>query len=400
VIFVFFVVKTHIMIPFQLKKFISQFLMPMPLVCECFLLGWVLTRFTKYKKTGKCFSFLALFLFLLFGYGFGRTYLYNLERRYPPFDPTPEQCEALRGAPVVVLGQGMAIKSDLPLRYQNNPVFERRLFEGVRVAKLIPESRLIVSMAGEASNSVKQAFLDGYMLQVNFPTNRVFMFTTARDTSEEASCAKLLIEKCANAKMRECANGTSNQVPSFKGLSAVGIAKVDQVSNLSTNAFEHSRTRALSSSSEFTNSSTRALPTQAPIPEFAHSSTRAFLSTPPIPAFTNSRIRAFLSTPPIPAFAHSSTRAFLSTPPIPEFEHSSIRALILATSASHIPRAMKIFQKQGLNPIAAPCDYTDSKEPKLNWENWYQWPLPNGKNIDHSERALYEWLGNVFERIF
>jgi uncharacterized SAM-binding protein YcdF (DUF218 family) len=61
---------------------------------------------------------------------------------------------------------------------------------------------------------------------------------------------------------------------------------------------------------------------------------------------------------------------------------------------------MKIFQKQGLNPIAAPCDYTDSKEPKLNWENWYQWPLPNGKNIDHSERALYEWLGNVFERIF
>jgi uncharacterized SAM-binding protein YcdF (DUF218 family) len=327
--------------PFALKKFISQFLMPMPLVCECFLLGWILTRFTKYKKTGKCFSFLALFLFLLFGYGFGRTYLYNLERRYPPFDPTPEQCEALRGAPVVVLGQGMPVKSDLPLRYQNNPVFERRLFEGVRVAKLIPESRLIISMAGEASNSVKQAFLDGYMLQVNFPTNRVFMFTTARDTTEEAKLANARIRECANARMRECANYGGTQS---------GITN----------------TQPAATSSGFTNSSTRALPAEAPIPAFAHSSTRALLSTPPIPAFTNSRIRA----------------------------------LILTTSASHLPRAMKIFQKQGLNPIAAPCDYTDSKQPKLKWDSWCQWPLPNGKNIDHSERALYEWLGNLFERTF
>jgi uncharacterized SAM-binding protein YcdF (DUF218 family) len=315
------------MLPFQLKKFISQFLMPMPLVCECFLLGWILTRFTKYKKTGKVFYLLAFTLFLVFGYGFGRTYLYNLERRYPAFDPTPEQCEALRGAPVVVLGQGMPIKSDLPLRYQNNPVFERRLFEGVRVAKLIPESRLIVSMAGEASNSVKQAFLDGYMLQVNFPTNRVFMFTTARDTAEEAKLAKQAIEKCANARMRECANGDSFQVSSFKF----------QVSSLSTNALMNSRTNEL-----------------------------------------------------LPALSHYRTNELNNTLP----------RIVLATSASHIPRAMKIFQKQGLNPIASPCDYTDCEAPKLTWGNWYQWPLPNGKNIDYSKNALHEWVGNLYERIF
>ena len=357
---------------FGLKKFISQFLMPMPLVCECFLLGWVLTRFTKYKKTGKCFSFLALFLFLLFGYGFGRTYLYNLERRYPPFDPTPEQCEALRGAPVVVLGQGMPIQSDLPLRYQNNPVFERRLFEGVRVAKLIPESRLIISMAGEASNSVKQAFLDGYMLQVNFPTNRVFMFTTARDTSEEAKLANARIRECANVRMGECANSRMRECAN---------GEASRVLNLPTNELTNSRTNELLPA--LTNSRTRALPSDSQTNEFP-----------------NSSIRALPKTPPIPEFEHSSTRAFLSTPPIPAFTNSRIRALILTTSASHLPRAMKIFQKQGLNPIAAPCDYTDSEEPKLKWKNWYQWPLPSGKSFDHSERALYEWLGNIFERIF
>lgn len=312
--------------PFQLKKFISQFLMPMPLVCECFLLGWVLTRFTKYKKTGKCFSFLALFLFLLFGYGFGRTYLYNLERRYPPFDPTPEQCEALRGTPVVVLGQGMPIKSDLPLRYQNNPVFERRLFEGLRCAKLIPESRLIVSMAGEASNSVKQAFLDGYMLQANFPTNRVFMFTTARDTMEEASCAKLLIggqrAEIRDQLMLKGANGTFNQ-----------------------------------------NSTNALLPTSDLRPPTSVSSTNALM---------NYRTNELNNTLP---------------------------RIVLATSAAHLPRAMKIFQKQGLNPIASPCDYTQLTNEKVQWFS-YMLPFPSGNNFETAQGALYEWLGGVYERIF
>jgi len=313
--------------PFALKKFISQFLMPMPLVCECFLLGWVLCRFTRYKKTGKCFILLAFTLFLLFGYGFGRTYLYTLERRYPAFDPTPEQCEALRGTPIVVLGQGMPAKSDLPVRYQNNPVFDRRLFEGVRVAKLIPESQLIVSMAGEASNSVKQAALDFYMTQLNFPTNRVSMFTTARDTSEEAKLAKQVISE-------QWAVGSGPK------------------------------------SSGSTNLSSRALP-------------------PPngqliLPAATD------LSRSPTHALMNSRTNELNNTLP----------RIVLATSASHIPRAMKIFQKQGLNPIASPCDYTDFQEPELERNIWYRWPMPTGKNVDHSERALYEWLGNLYESLF
>jgi uncharacterized SAM-binding protein YcdF (DUF218 family) len=292
---------------FGLKKFISQFLMPIPLVCECLLLGWILFRFTQYKKTGKFFYLLAFTLFLAFGYGWGRTYLYNLERRYPSFEPTPEQCEAYRGANIVVLGQGMPESSDLPLRYQNNEVFDRRLFEGVRVAKLIPDSRLIIAMAGEATNTVKQLFLDEYMSLVNFPTNRVFMFTTARDTSEEAACAKQVIEKYANARMRECANNGGAQ-------------------------------------STITN-------------------------------------------------VHSAAT-------IREFENSSIRALILATSASHIPRAMKIFQKAGMDPIPAPCDYTDVNPPEVVWREWYLLPMPEGRNIKSSERALYEWLGNLFESLF
>ncbi len=347
--------------PFALKKFISQFLMPMPLVCECFLLGWVLTRFTKYKKTGKCFSFLALLLFLLFGYGFGRTYLYNLERRYPAFDPTPEQCEALRGAPVVVLGQGMPVKSDLPLRYQNNPVFERRLFEGVRCAKLIPESRLIVSMAGEASNSVKQAFLDGYMLQVNFPTNRVFMFTTARDTADEAKLARQVISNQCSVISNQCSNFRTLELSNFRTIS-------------STNALTHSRTNELPPPN-----------CQLILP------TATDLSRSPTNALSHYRTNELSNFRTLELPWHG----------VAESEAGSnfrTNVLILSTSASHIPRAMKIFQKQGMTPIASPCDYSELELPEFKVK-WPFLPLPSGSGFETAQCALYEWLGNIYERI-
>jgi uncharacterized SAM-binding protein YcdF (DUF218 family) len=303
------------MIPFGLKKFISQFLMPMPLVCECLLAGFILTRFTRYKKTGQCFYVVAFSLFLAFGYGFGRTYLSNLERQYPPFNPTPGQCEELRGTPIVVLGQGMPEKSDLPVRYQNNPVFERRLFEGVRVAKLIPDSHLIVSMAGAASDRAKQVALDDYLHQLSFSTNRVAMFTTARDTPEEAKLAKQAVEKCANARMLECANGAASQV-----------------SNPPTNALTHART---------------------------------------------------------------NERANFSTLELSNFRTNG---LILATSASHIPRSMRIFQKQGFAPIAAPCDFTQLGDDGVKIE-WYKLPFPSERNFEYSTTAVYEWLGGCYERM-
>jgi len=325
--------------------------MPMPLVCECLLLGLILTRFTQYKKTGKAFCFLAFTLFLAFGYGWGRTYLYNLERRYPAFESTPEQCEAYRGANIVVLGQGMPESSDLPLRYQNNEVFDRRLLEGVRVAKLIPESRLIISMAGEASDTIKQLFLDEYMTLVNFPTNRVSMFTTARDTSEEAALAKKVI---------------SNQC------SVISEQKSEGRDQKSEGRSQRSEIRDQRLTNELTNYRTNEFPPTSDL-------------RPP----TSNLQSPTADLRPLTSLAITNT-----------LTHYRTNALLLATSASHIPRAMKIFQKAGMDPIAAPCDYTDVEKPANAWKTWYLPPMPEGRNIKNSERALYEWLGNIFISLF
>ena len=178
---------------FFLKKFISWFLLPIPLILEFFIIGWLLHRYSRFKKTGTALKIFSLLLFLSFGYGIGDGYLYNLERRYPPFERTPEECEQLRGGVVIVLGQGLPVGSDLPVRYRENRAFMLRLLEGVRVAKCIPDSHLIVSMAGSATESEKWAFLDDFANLLTFPTNRISMVTTARDTREEVALAYAVI---------------------------------------------------------------------------------------------------------------------------------------------------------------------------------------------------------------
>ncbi len=59
---------------------------------------------------------------------------------------------------------------------------------------------------------------------------------------------------------------------------------------------------------------------------------------------------------------------------------------ILVTSASHMPRAMKIFKTDSLNPIAAPTDY-------LSKENGDYLREPKAKEIRKTERAMHEYIG-------
>jgi len=174
---------------YPLKNLLSQFLMPVPVVLELFILGWLLRRFTRFKRIGLTLKILSACLFLAFGYGCTDVYLYRLERKYPPLQPTPAQCETLRGATVVVLGQGIMSISDLPLRYREKAIFQLRLQEGIRLCRLIPESRLLVSMSGGATDADKTAYLATYTTEAGLATNRVSMFTGGRDTRAEARLA-------------------------------------------------------------------------------------------------------------------------------------------------------------------------------------------------------------------
>ncbi|MFQ6370372.1 YdcF family protein [Shewanella sp. YIC-542] len=66
------------------------------------------------------------------------------------------------------------------------------------------------------------------------------------------------------------------------------------------------------------------------------------------------------------------------------------RQLLLVTSATHMPRAMKIFQMAQLAPVAAPTDFLARRD------HW--WRLSTA-NLDASAKAIHEYVGMTWLNI-
>jgi len=62
---------------------------------------------------------------------------------------------------------------------------------------------------------------------------------------------------------------------------------------------------------------------------------------------------------------------------------------LLVTSAYHMPRAMKLMQRAGARPVAAPTGQRLSAGPGFQLLQW----LPTAQGLAKTERALHEYLG-------
>ena len=78
------------------------------------------------------------------------------------------------------------------------------------------------------------------------------------------------------------------------------------------------------------------------------------------------------------------------------------KPFILVTSASHLPRAIGVFQKLGLSPIPAPADFRAIRsKPRVGGSTGELVramisALPSPDNLSHSERAFHEYAGFVW----
>lgn len=70
---------------------------------------------------------------------------------------------------------------------------------------------------------------------------------------------------------------------------------------------------------------------------------------------------------------------------------------ILVTSASHMPRAMAIFQKLGMHPIASPSDYDVhlAKRSTLSISDFF----PSAHQLIRSQKAIHEYVGMLWAKI-
>jgi uncharacterized SAM-binding protein YcdF (DUF218 family) len=67
----------------------------------------------------------------------------------------------------------------------------------------------------------------------------------------------------------------------------------------------------------------------------------------------------------------------------------SIRRILLVTSALHMPRARRLFEKQGIDAIPAATDF-EVRGP-FKWSDLF----PNALALDGSARAMKEYIGRV-----
>jgi uncharacterized SAM-binding protein YcdF (DUF218 family) len=69
-------------------------------------------------------------------------------------------------------------------------------------------------------------------------------------------------------------------------------------------------------------------------------------------------------------------------------------SILLVTSAIHMPRALALFQSQGLSVTPAPTDF-DAIPPRTVWQRW----LPDTEALDRSTKALKEYLAIAIYRV-
>ncbi len=70
-------------------------------------------------------------------------------------------------------------------------------------------------------------------------------------------------------------------------------------------------------------------------------------------------------------------------------------AFFLVTSATHMPRALGLFRKQGLDPMPAPTEHLT-----MQGESWNLFRvLPNAHSLANLERAVHEYLGIAWSKL-
>ncbi len=73
------------------------------------------------------------------------------------------------------------------------------------------------------------------------------------------------------------------------------------------------------------------------------------------------------------------------------------KKIILVTSAFHMKRAKKVFEREGINVLPYPVDFKSSKNISSYLKNPLNW-LPSSHNLDRSSKAIREIIGRIIYR--
>ena len=172
------------------KKLLGALLLPFPLAVALLLLGLVLLWFTKRQRGGRRLIALSAVLLLVGGYDLMSGALIRpLEDAYPALSPAAVQSLAPAPVAVVVLGSGYRPQATaLPPNDRLSSNGLARLIEGIRLIRLLPQARLIVSDGfGQGQALAETAAILGV------PHQRIVLEPRSLDTADEAALLPPLV---------------------------------------------------------------------------------------------------------------------------------------------------------------------------------------------------------------
>ena len=176
---------------FELKKVVSSLLMPLPAMLIIGFIGLMLIMFTRKQKTG-CFVVLFSFIgmFLISFQPVASRLLMPIERQYSGFLPVDKSIDY-----VMVLGSGHVVDDSIPPTSELSRTGLMRLTEGIRILRIYPGSKLILSGYAGGSDVSNARMMAKVALALGVSKSDIILLETARDTWEEARQAAAFVKR-------------------------------------------------------------------------------------------------------------------------------------------------------------------------------------------------------------
>jgi uncharacterized SAM-binding protein YcdF (DUF218 family) len=170
------------MMLFILKKIVSRVLFPLSLVIGLLLLG-IFWKKKRVQITAAAVALLYLFSFSPFGY----LILRPLESRYVPMTSADLNNEVRW---VVVLGGGSWDDKRLTPEDRLGYGSLKRVLEGVRLSRLLPQSRLVLSGGDYRGIAPEAVLMQQVAIDLGIPRERILLETSSWDTADQAEFLK------------------------------------------------------------------------------------------------------------------------------------------------------------------------------------------------------------------
>lgn len=183
---------------FWLKKFVSFWLMPVPFCLTLLAVGTCYLFSPRLSRLGRRLVAMATLLLLLFSNKYVSSSLVQpLERPFPPAPEVnaggPVPARLARCRYIAVLGGG---HGDIGLFSATNKLSTAalgRLVEGVRLARALPQARLIVSGPAAPGFPSHGAVLAQAAVSLGIERSRIIVIDTAHDTEDESHAVKAIV---------------------------------------------------------------------------------------------------------------------------------------------------------------------------------------------------------------